>query len=1215
MGEHYSFFRKVKYELHIAAGVRKKYKTDDMLFSSRGNLVFADFNAVRKLAHQLNLKRTPKNHIYPGELNAAGLLDEIFHFLLRHYEEQVDKEVFVKAAGWMLERLGRKELQDLMLDFTEKFPPFAVYKGKMTAADYLAGHSDGRPNILIAMEEAMMLYLNNFNQANKKLKELFDLNYLENIRVFEKYIRELDNFFKEQPFFGPDNQDVFTFLKAPILDSPNDLNAQLDFIEKKWGKLISEKFVLRILKGKDLMKEDLRLGEPGGGPPPAMAPRYKGTMEGEGFLLGKSGFDYMKDSVRDYEEHEQFTPDTHWMPKVVMLAKNTYVWLDQLSKKYQRLIRRLDQIPDEELDQLAGWNFNGLWLIGIWERSRASRRIKHIMGNTDAVASAYSLYDYEIAADLGGEQAYHNLNERARARGIRLASDMVPNHTGVYSRWVVENPDYFIQTRTPPFPSYSFSGENLSQHPDIEIRIEDGYYTKSDAAVVFQRIDKRYNDIRYIYHGNDGTAMPWNDTAQLDMLKQEVREAVIGKIFDVARRFSIIRFDAAMTLAKKHFSRLWYPRPGSGGDIPSRADYAMTQKQFDELFPVEFWREVVDRINREMPETLLLAEAFWFMEGYFVRTLGMHRVYNSAFMHMLKNEENEKYRDLITNTLEFEPEILNRYVNFMSNPDEETAIQQFGSGDKYFGVCVLMVTLPGLPMFAHGQIEGYTEKYGMEYQRAYYNESPNLWLVERHHKEIVPLMEKRALFSEVNFFNIFDFVNEHGHVNENVFAYTNRHGNERALVLFNNRYEQASGRIFHSAPKLSAGDGDKKPVSVTLPEALSLKNSEDVFYIFREHISGLQHIRTGREIHENGFHWNLQGFEYRVFIDFQEIPIPGEELKKLYHELGGRPVEDAEKALQQVKLEKIHSAFLEVFHEETIRLIVDGVVKRGLKGLRKSDFQQGKERFKECSQQIALEHGAHIQTKSATEEFTESLYSLEKAFKYFELKKEQLKTFSLKTEGKTLEDLLVIGPGNAYRENSIFLLAFFTLRALKELAPENKNKFNFLKELMLQWPLEELLKKTGRGKQDINLDIILLEALLKYDHSVFDFSDLPKSAPGKKRQDTGLPAAMLKKKVAFFQKMFEDQKVCDFLGVNLYQNTLYYSKERFEELNQWLFSISLFDYFNPAKITPDKRRLPSIIRSSMEFYRFMEQCSEQSEYKLEKVKSGIRKFSSARKAR
>ena len=199
----------------------------------------------------------------------------------------------------------------------------------------------------------------------------------------------------------------------------------------------------------------------------------------------------------------------------------------------------------------------------------------------------------------------------------------------------------------------------------------------------------------------------------------------------VARKTPIIRFDAAMTLAKKHYQRLWFPQPGTGGAIPSRSDYSMTREALDEAMPVEFWREVVDRINSEMPNTLLLAEAFWLMEGYFVRTLGMHRVYNSAFMHMLMKEENNKYRELIKNTLEFNPEILKRYVNFMSNPDEETAVNQFGKGDKYFGVAMLMVTLPGLPMFAHGQIEGFSEKYGMEYKRAYYDEfiDDNLYIL------------------------------------------------------------------------------------------------------------------------------------------------------------------------------------------------------------------------------------------------------------------------------------------------------------------------------------------------------------------------------------------------------------------------------------------------------------------------------------------------------
>ena len=93
--------------------------------------------------------------------------------------------------------------------------------------------------------------------------------------------------------------------------------------------------------------------------------------------------------------------------------------------------------------------------------------------------------------------------------------------------------------------------------------LEDHYWNNTDAAVVFKRFDKGTGEERYIYHGNDGTSFPWNDTAQLDYLRPEVREAVIQTILAVARRFPVIRFDAAMTLAKKHIERLWYPEPGS----------------------------------------------------------------------------------------------------------------------------------------------------------------------------------------------------------------------------------------------------------------------------------------------------------------------------------------------------------------------------------------------------------------------------------------------------------------------------------------------------------------------------------------------------------------------------------------------------------------------------------------------------------------------------
>ena len=95
----------------------------------------------------------------------------------------------------------------------------------------------------------------------------------------------------------------------------------------------------------------------------------------------------------------------------------------------------------------ASRGITGLWFIGVWERSKASAEIKHMMGNADAIASAYSLADYEIAAELGGKEALEQLKARAWKRGIRLASDMVPNHMGIDSRWVIEHPEWFISVK------------------------------------------------------------------------------------------------------------------------------------------------------------------------------------------------------------------------------------------------------------------------------------------------------------------------------------------------------------------------------------------------------------------------------------------------------------------------------------------------------------------------------------------------------------------------------------------------------------------------------------------------------------------------------------------------------------------------------------------------------------------------------------------------
>lgn len=1125
-------------EFHILASVRKRYQVDDSFFVSTGNVIFPNYHAVRLLAQKINARRDLQKHpeqtIRAGQLNAMGLLDEIYHYLLRLYEEIANPKVFERAEKKLNQAIKPEKVTETLGQFGTLFPPLEVYLGKKKLDDYLKDSTGDKPHTEVTLEEMILLYFANFNPANKNLKELFDDKELSERTAYLQSITELENFFKSEKPFGPQNQHIFDLLRAPILASPNSFEGQFEYIKKNWGLILSEKFLMKILSAGDFIKEDTKLVFHGAPATPPV-PRYTyEEMKGVGLL-----------------DLEKFTSDIDWMPNVVILAKNVYVWLDQLSSKYKRSITKLDEIPDEELDMLARWNLTALWLIGIWERSPASQKIKKWTGNPEAVSSAYSVYDYTIAKDLGGEEAFQNFRHRAWQRRIRLAGDMVPNHMGIYSKWVIERPDYFVQSDYPPFPNYRFTGGNLSEHPDVEIRIEDGYWSRSDASVVFQRIDKRNENIRYIYHGNDGTHMPWNDTAQLDFLKAEVREAVIQTIFHAARKFSIIRFDAAMTLAKRHFQRLWYPHPGSGGDIPSRADRALSTKEFNKLFPKEFWREVVDRINNEMPDTLLLAEAFWLMEGYFVRTLGMHRVYNSAFMHMLMKEENIKYRELIRNTMHYNPEILKRYVNFMSNPDEQTAIVQFGKDDKYFGVALLMVTLPGLPMFAHGQIEGYHEKYGMEYKRAYYNEEPDINLISRHEREIFPLLSKRYLFSQVKSFELYDFFDTHGSVNENVFAYSNKSGNERALVCYHNKFAETAGWIKNSVGRNIAAANHPRLIHRTLADALELSADENIYYIFKDYKANIEFIRSGRDLREQGLYVELKAFQYHIFLDFREVYDATGEYTRLAKILNGRGVPNILEELQMMQLLPVHLKLFDLINLEKLQIFQKEFSSDSKPSTLKELTRSVIPHYTEFLNQAKLTLNAAWDTEVIVDEFENITRAVQKVLPL----------------NLHFEDENSIAVDFTTTSNSLILYSYLLLYCV-----ENIDKTGIFQKLRIGKALEEVFKSFDVEHDVVREAIDLLKVLISV--------------------DSVQPEVSIK-----LDEYFNRSEVQEYLKVNEHLGVMYFNKERFEELTKWLFTISLIK----------KRKLTlSQIKSSYKKFEKLLIASEDSGYKFEEFKLAIK---------
>ena len=104
-----------------------------------------------------------------GSLFAMGLIDEASHVLMARYREQFDPEVMTAALDWFAGRVGTRELDTLLLTFVEHFPGQSVMRGEETPQQWLGGTTDGMPHRAAALEELLLLWTANRNEAFKPL--------------------------------------------------------------------------------------------------------------------------------------------------------------------------------------------------------------------------------------------------------------------------------------------------------------------------------------------------------------------------------------------------------------------------------------------------------------------------------------------------------------------------------------------------------------------------------------------------------------------------------------------------------------------------------------------------------------------------------------------------------------------------------------------------------------------------------------------------------------------------------------------------------------------------------------------------------------------------------------------------------------------------------------------------------------------------------------
>jgi hypothetical protein len=160
---------------------------------------------------------------------------------------------------------------------------------------------------------------------------------------------------------------------------------------------------------------------------------------------------------------------------------------------------------------------------------------------------------------------------------------------------------------------------------------------------------------------------------------------------------------------------------------------------------------------------------------------------------------------------------------------------------------------------------------------------------------------------------LYDCVDGAGHVNEDVFAHSNRDASGAALVLFHNKHADAHGTIQRSATFADKRPDGSRPLRQTsLLEGLGFDTlPNEALLRCREQVSGDEHLFRVGALREGGFRVALGPFGSRIYIDWQLVAQDGRGWDALAHRLGDSGARDLESALWDLALEPVQQALRE----------------------------------------------------------------------------------------------------------------------------------------------------------------------------------------------------------------------------------------------------------------------------------------------------------------
>jgi hypothetical protein len=444
------------------------------------------------------------------------------------------------------------------------------------------------------------------------------------------------------------------------------------------------------------------------------------------------------------------------------------------------------------------------------------------------------------------------------------------------------------------------------------------------------------------------------------------------------------------------------------------------------------------------------------------------------------------------------------------------------------------------------------------------------------------------LFSGVKNFLLYNFFTPEGYVNENVFAYSNRADNERALIVYHNKYDSTRGWVRSSvAYSVKAEEGEGRTlIQKDLGEGLGLHADEDYFCIFRDHVSGLEYIRNSKELCEKGLYVELGAYKYQVFIDFREVQDnQWHPYAQLANYLNGRGVPNLEDTLKEMFLQPLQHTFKELVNVKMFRRLMEvriiqpqaqldqklmeEIEKKTIDLLRQAhQFSGGREDEATIAREIRHKLEAILYSPIITSRFP------------------QLKPKAVKAAAEYLHKKLT---DSTYTWSTLFSWLF--VHALGKVVSQRgfaEQSRSWIDEWRLDKTIASVLRDLGLEETAAWRSVTLVK-LLTHHQGWFEVN------PSDRKQA-----------YAILELLLEDGEAQQFLQVNQHNDILWFNKEAFEEMLWWLMMVAAL-----AIGSDPLRPVNAVVEELQGCYSMIltwQKAEEKSEYQVEKLLEAVREM-------